>query len=602
MKPLKRLAATVLAIIMVLGILTPATLSANNIGVTINGTPVAFEDQTPVIIDGRTLVPVTDVFRALGFESSWDGETRQTTLTTDDHRIVITIDSDTFFVGGAPQTLDVPAQIINGRNMLPIRAVLESVGKEIDWDGASQVVLITYEIPFDPDVFVRDDGVTFTRYVWEGLFLQIDEPRSVLGWPGHGIVSDTYNNPFDQVQWINESMAINGFRPIEYAIIVWAFHDGLHPSQVQGHMMATATPSPTPMPTPMTTPAARPGAPLWEVDARFANNATGHHNLTSNGALEQAIRNFYRQHRDDMQRPYVPAVRNAFGHYHYASINETLSNAMNNAIRHGWQQESYVDLFPQGQLYIDLALMDIDWKFANRPQAGYWGHFWGGLEGDTIFVSADHGEDEFMQTVLHELMNVLSLGDRRANLMAEMIMDSGYLFWSITGQARFLSGVTIFDRTLLNRLTSQNGADGAREFWAAAFGLDADFASLWDREMSQYATFEDLQLATGVISEIWRVRPGLQSAFISQTGMTFVDANNRLVEDWGIWHNEPHPFGHWQGGYTAQQRAAAQQRFTSTITQMNQFGRAHNIQLYHAGYEWFIHERHHRAVRHGFGQ
>jgi len=142
-KPRRTLSA-LLAFVLALGVFIPTTLSAGEIGVTINGTPVVFEDQTPVIVDGRTLVPVTDVFRALGFISDWDGAARQTTLIGNDHRVVITIDSDTFFANGVPQTLDVPAQIINGRNMLPIRAVLESVGKEIDWDGGTQTVLITY--------------------------------------------------------------------------------------------------------------------------------------------------------------------------------------------------------------------------------------------------------------------------------------------------------------------------------------------------------------------------------------------------------------------------------------------------------------------------
>jgi len=71
MKSTRKLPIAILTIAMLLGVFAPTTLSANEsgIGVTINGTPVVFEDQTPVIIDGRTLVPVTDVFRALGFIS-----------------------------------------------------------------------------------------------------------------------------------------------------------------------------------------------------------------------------------------------------------------------------------------------------------------------------------------------------------------------------------------------------------------------------------------------------------------------------------------------------------------------------------------------------
>ena len=45
--------------------------AADGISVTINGEQVVFENQQPVIVDGRTLVPVRGVFEALGFEVDW---------------------------------------------------------------------------------------------------------------------------------------------------------------------------------------------------------------------------------------------------------------------------------------------------------------------------------------------------------------------------------------------------------------------------------------------------------------------------------------------------------------------------------------------------
>jgi len=142
----KKLATTLLAVIMVL-VLIPATVSANDtITVSIDGQAVVFEDQQPVIIDSRTLVPVGGVFGALGFTPSWDSPAQTATLTRDDFTIVITIGSATFTTNGAQHTLDVPAQIINGRTMLPIRAVLESVGYELNWNSATRTVVITTSV------------------------------------------------------------------------------------------------------------------------------------------------------------------------------------------------------------------------------------------------------------------------------------------------------------------------------------------------------------------------------------------------------------------------------------------------------------------------
>jgi len=122
----------------------PATPAQNDlITVTINNTSVNFVDQPPTIVDGRTLVPVRGVFEALGFVPTWNEEARQATLTRADATIVITIDSVTFTTNGVSHALDVPAQIIGGRTMVPLRAILESVGYDLDWDGVTRTVIVT---------------------------------------------------------------------------------------------------------------------------------------------------------------------------------------------------------------------------------------------------------------------------------------------------------------------------------------------------------------------------------------------------------------------------------------------------------------------------
>ena len=142
-KPMCMLAV---AIIMALAavVVTPIHASASSeITVTIDGERVVFPDQGPIIVQGRTLVPVRDVFEALGFEADWNRTEQQAELTRDDYVIIIPIGSSTFTTNGVSYELDVPAQIIAGRTLLPLRAVLESVGYELDWDGSTRTVIIT---------------------------------------------------------------------------------------------------------------------------------------------------------------------------------------------------------------------------------------------------------------------------------------------------------------------------------------------------------------------------------------------------------------------------------------------------------------------------
>ncbi|MCL2372272.1 MAG: stalk domain-containing protein [Defluviitaleaceae bacterium] len=111
--------------------------------VTIDGQPVVFDGAQAVNVDGRILVPVRGVFEALGFEVEWQEGTRTAVLTRGGFTIRIMIGSDTFTANGVVHDLDVPAQIIQDRTMLPIRAVVESVGYDVDWDEANRIIVIT---------------------------------------------------------------------------------------------------------------------------------------------------------------------------------------------------------------------------------------------------------------------------------------------------------------------------------------------------------------------------------------------------------------------------------------------------------------------------
>ena len=132
-----------LATMFAMLIFTPVSLQASQVIVSIDGRQVHFRGQVPTIIDGRTLVPVRGVFEELGFEVDWEQDTETARLIRSSHEVVLTIGSANFITNGESYTLDVPAQIIGGRTMLPIRAVLESVGYSVDWSQATNTVLIS---------------------------------------------------------------------------------------------------------------------------------------------------------------------------------------------------------------------------------------------------------------------------------------------------------------------------------------------------------------------------------------------------------------------------------------------------------------------------
>jgi hypothetical protein len=124
----------------------PPTPATDETAVTVNGVPVPFTDQDPVIVDGRTLVPVRGVFEMLGFDVEWENETRTAVISNAVYEVRITIDRAEFTTNGVSHTLDVPAQNIGGRTMVPIRLPLESLTSmniSVGWDNDTRTVVIT---------------------------------------------------------------------------------------------------------------------------------------------------------------------------------------------------------------------------------------------------------------------------------------------------------------------------------------------------------------------------------------------------------------------------------------------------------------------------
>ena len=120
------------------------TLDLNSALITVkaNGQLVNF-DQPPIIIDGRTLVPLRAIFEALGATVDWNGNTQTVTSKKGSTSISLSIDSNSMYKNGKAVTLDVPAQLINDRTLVPARAVAEAFGCDVDWDDTTKTITIT---------------------------------------------------------------------------------------------------------------------------------------------------------------------------------------------------------------------------------------------------------------------------------------------------------------------------------------------------------------------------------------------------------------------------------------------------------------------------
>lgn len=113
-----------------------------HISVTYNDEFIYF-DQPPVAENGRTLVPLRAIFEKLGAEIEWNGDTQTVTATKGDTVITLTLNDTTATKNGQPITLDVPAKAINGRTLVPVRFIADCFGVTTGWDGERQRVILT---------------------------------------------------------------------------------------------------------------------------------------------------------------------------------------------------------------------------------------------------------------------------------------------------------------------------------------------------------------------------------------------------------------------------------------------------------------------------
>ncbi|MCH5213337.1 MAG: hypothetical protein J1G06_10005 [Oscillospiraceae bacterium] len=106
---------------------------------------------TPIIIDERTLVPVRFIAESLGMTVGWNEDTREVSLEGNGYTVKMTLDKAEYTVNGKPYTLDVPAAAINERTMIPLRAMAEAVGMQVEWDGERQLIYLGKHAFYDVD-------------------------------------------------------------------------------------------------------------------------------------------------------------------------------------------------------------------------------------------------------------------------------------------------------------------------------------------------------------------------------------------------------------------------------------------------------------------
>lgn len=116
----------------------------NNIKLYLDGSLIK-TDVAPMLISGRTLVPVRVISESLGAEVLWHEDTQQIDISKGDLKIKMGIENPEVVVNGKPETIDVAPVIINGRTMVPIRWISETLALSVEWNEQIPAVYLTHK-------------------------------------------------------------------------------------------------------------------------------------------------------------------------------------------------------------------------------------------------------------------------------------------------------------------------------------------------------------------------------------------------------------------------------------------------------------------------
>ncbi|MEM3509652.1 MAG: trypsin-like peptidase domain-containing protein [Nitrososphaerota archaeon] len=146
--------------------------------------PIDSQGTTPIIMESRTLVPIRAIIEALGGSIQWDASSKKVSIFLNNNTLELWINNPIASLNGFSTQIDpmnskVVPLIINGRTMLPLRFVAESLGIEVQYDAVSKMITLTYvlvTIPESPTLaspnngsIVTTDVITFTWLPIEGV-------------------------------------------------------------------------------------------------------------------------------------------------------------------------------------------------------------------------------------------------------------------------------------------------------------------------------------------------------------------------------------------------------------------------------------------------
>jgi hypothetical protein len=101
-------------------------------------------DVAPMLVSGNTMVPLRFIGEALSATIDWDGNEKKVTYKLGKQEVIVWIGKKEALVNGSQMTMVTAPVIISGKTLVPLRFIGEALGASVEWVASTKSILIYY--------------------------------------------------------------------------------------------------------------------------------------------------------------------------------------------------------------------------------------------------------------------------------------------------------------------------------------------------------------------------------------------------------------------------------------------------------------------------
>ncbi|MNB77469.1 hypothetical protein D3C75_241540 [compost metagenome] len=118
-----------------------ASMTIGQKSLTVNGVKKAI-DSAPLNQNGTTYVPIKYVLDAFGGSATWNSVTKNIMVLRGSKALELTVNKKEFILNGKRQSAEVAPILLQGRTLVPLRLVSEQLGLTVKWEQKTKTVTI----------------------------------------------------------------------------------------------------------------------------------------------------------------------------------------------------------------------------------------------------------------------------------------------------------------------------------------------------------------------------------------------------------------------------------------------------------------------------